>query len=1611
MPKKTTLCKEKETLNFHFSKTTKLHKESSQLPLYSFKTKHHEDPYISESFSVKGYSLLPQHLNTLIKKDALSASSFFNIFSNIFSLILLLHKNHLSFTDCVQDFIIIHNQTEHIKLLDSSFLDEMHYNVQDIHNIQKIIQKDIECMSYYLHQCLNKKNISENTSYIKKTRTDSLNKKIIYSPEINQKMSQFLFTLSITSADYTSLTKLEKEFQKIAKLHINQSTEKKKDIFQGFPKKPFYKTKVLNQLKTIFKQFETKKENQAILITGIEGSGKKYTQTYILKSIIQPEKYLTLSISEINTDNFMQNVIQGIDNFLHQCIANSKNVLFNHSIFNQLPISDQWTLIDLFPTLNFYSPEILKTNRTSELSQNLPFLLSQFITCFNTEKHFLISISNINQFSKKNILTLQLLLESIHSPLVISITTANNIPLSIHSKYFLRFLKEKFNVNTLEIPTLNTIQTRKYIENSYTFNILNINTLTNYIFSISNGNILSTQQLLTTINSTETLSLSSTSLTFNTQTLLEILSKTKKKNSPINFDYQALSPLDHTILGTIACFEKPIKRSHLNLLLPQKNCFTYFIENNILQYIEPSTEYLTFTNKKIQHYASNIFSKIEKREIRFKLGVELYKNTLTKENEFIALFCLSENLSSHFKHNPKSTILNKYKHLSKELRRKREFTLGLILTNRVLKYIHKENIKNHKSLEKALLIDKALDLYYLNKLHLSQQTFNYIFNKTQENKTKLAIKYTEINLYNKKGDPLNSHHIIYKTLKHFKIPYPKEHLNNIYTILLCLHQLSIAFFQKIFYKKNKKLNRTNALILDIILKSLVTSGEKSEFLFLYQNILIYKLSVNTTNNPYQTFSSILFLYLLTSLHIIQKPYRYVQKKDLKNIYSKELKQKLLMIIDLHINLPFSSFTQYENRSYELFLECKKSNNTFYAYASLLCHNYMQFFIGKNIQNISSISQKNLSWVKNYMNEQNYIAYLNYFLFYSSLEDPSINFLNKINDFPSSAGNSWVKIGTNLQIMIYLFYKGDYIKAEKMIKSITFNPISGIFFYSFHYYSCLVYGQLLLTSFKKNTYKKFQKHKKIFDKLPRKSKQHFKDHIRVIAIIDTLLNNNLTTCYKHLETLPTHNMATKAHAYEYIGLYFSYKSIHKQANFYLSKALTSYSQWNNKLKYNHITKFLKETYSQYTPRLEKSSYPIENIITTIKTTHSLSQNTKVSELIRSLLYIIEEQFLTIKSSFVSHLSNELILHSQITNHKYFIIGQAITECQNKISSSIIEYTLQSKKEVYIPFLHENTSFLDEYTQKNGSKTILSIPLIQQDNVLGIIFLERDPNHTFTEENIETLRILATHSAIALKNSYLLSENKTLIQQLETKVNNQVTHIAKVEQEKKISDSLAEKEAEQSAFATLTRGVAHEIRNPMAMILSGIELIHDNLDNKEKTTQYIQSIKNCIIRLKHITSTMLKYGSPVSHSKKYENITDILNDAILVSSAECKKRFITIDKNLSSCPLVFIDKHSISQAFLNIILNSIQAISKKGSITISTSYKTHPEKKIIITFKDTGKGIANELLPKIFDPFYSTNHANSGLGLSIVSKIISDHKGSIDIESELNKYTLISLSLPV
>jgi len=258
-------------------------------------------------------------------------------------------------------------------------------------------------------------------------------------------------------------------------------------------------------------------------------------------------------------------------------------------------------------------------------------------------------------------------------------------------------------------------------------------------------------------------------------------------------------------------------------------------------------------------------------------------------------------------------------------------------------------------------------------------------------------------------------------------------------------------------------------------------------------------------------------------------------------------------------------------------------------------------------------------------------------------------------------------------------------------------------------------------------------------------------------------------------------------------------------------------------------------------------------------------------------------------------------------------------------------------------------------------------------------------------------------IAISLSALLSDEK---------IAGTIIHIEDITEKRKKETQLRRAES-LAALTTLAAGVAHEINNPLGSISIRIQLLEKIMraDSPDKTamTKHLDVVKEEIERLKQIVVDFLFAVRPMDIRLLSENPGPIVEEIAELIQPEAERGGIDVQVlTAKDLPRVLLDKRHIKQALLNLIQNAMAAMADGGTLTIKTEYVSD---EIRISIADTGTGIPEGLLTKIFEPYFTTKKSGTGLGLTITFKIIKEHSGDISLESKEGTGSIFTIHLPV
>jgi len=328
-------------------------------------------------------------------------------------------------------------------------------------------------------------------------------------------------------------------------------------------------------------------------------------------------------------------------------------------------------------------------------------------------------------------------------------------------------------------------------------------------------------------------------------------------------------------------------------------------------------------------------------------------------------------------------------------------------------------------------------------------------------------------------------------------------------------------------------------------------------------------------------------------------------------------------------------------------------------------------------------------------------------------------------------------------------------------------------------------------------------------------------------------------------------------------------------------------------------------------------------------------------------------------------------------------------------------LDGKPKVVDNTLQTKSSDVD-LLRKEGFQSAVYIPLTTKGASIGVMCVSSLNPNTFSSEFVEFLTVIGSHIGVAVDNANMYKNIKEAYQELK-EVQEQIVWTEKL-----------------ASLGKLAATIAHEINNPLAGVLNYTRLIIKQLSRNrfsheklEEISRYLKIMESETARCGEIVKDLLAFARRTKITMESNCIEDIINKTLNLISHELEIKEIQLIKNIASnLPKVKCDFKQIQQVLLNLIYNAIEAMSIKGTLTI-TANRTNGTKALLeVAISDTGCGISEKDMENIFEPFFTTKEEGKGvgLGLSVVYGIIAKHNGTISVESEPGKGSTFTIRLP-
>jgi signal transduction histidine kinase len=332
---------------------------------------------------------------------------------------------------------------------------------------------------------------------------------------------------------------------------------------------------------------------------------------------------------------------------------------------------------------------------------------------------------------------------------------------------------------------------------------------------------------------------------------------------------------------------------------------------------------------------------------------------------------------------------------------------------------------------------------------------------------------------------------------------------------------------------------------------------------------------------------------------------------------------------------------------------------------------------------------------------------------------------------------------------------------------------------------------------------------------------------------------------------------------------------------------------------------------------------------------------------------------------------------------------------QIGQGIAGWVVKQGEPVLVRDVSIDPRYFREASEKFGleCRSILCVPIVLRDHVIGAIELINKLQGEFTDEDLELLSSMAATIGIALENARLYTELAEFTRELE-KSQAQLVRAEKLAVSGRIAASLA-----------------HEINNPLQAIHNCLHLVSRKPTLEESKRQdYLSMAQEEVDRLIDLVQRMLDFYRPSNESPGPVDIEATLDDVLSLAGKRIQHAGVRVHRHTRwRLPPVTGVSNLLKQVFLNITINAVEAMPGGGELHIETAWDDRCA-EASVSFTDTGEGIPVSELAKIFDPFHTTKARGTGLGLSISHGIIERHGGRIDVRSEVGKGSTFTIRLP-
>ncbi len=351
------------------------------------------------------------------------------------------------------------------------------------------------------------------------------------------------------------------------------------------------------------------------------------------------------------------------------------------------------------------------------------------------------------------------------------------------------------------------------------------------------------------------------------------------------------------------------------------------------------------------------------------------------------------------------------------------------------------------------------------------------------------------------------------------------------------------------------------------------------------------------------------------------------------------------------------------------------------------------------------------------------------------------------------------------------------------------------------------------------------------------------------------------------------------------------------------------------------------------------------------------------------------------------------------HGYRDLQDAHTAIENPVS--VVGQVYREESPALFVDITDNPR-ASEYLHTYHCRSAIAAPLKHDEQLIGILVVAHHEVDFFSTSDLRMLRSIGEQAALAVRNAQLLKALQRYAQDLESMVEARTQELRAAQEQLIQSEKLA-------ALGRLAAGVAHEINNPLQPILMFLEGALEDIEGGQPVDpQGLRIAEAEVQRIKKIVSRLLDFSRPSKGKRVQVDITTLVQDTLALVRKRLEQVSVRVETHFEDVQPIWGIPTQLKQVVLNLILNAIESMPSGGTLRLEVT----PDRRdgVLLHVVDSGVGMDAETVAHIFEPFYSTKQAGTGLGLSVTYGIVQGHGGDIRVESAPGEGSRFTVWLP-